>query len=193
MDLDNLLLQALEIEGAIRVARGNDSAEARQLLAGKVRQFVESYKQLGEPEQEPVAAPAPVAGVKPEVEVKPAPVVEVKPAPVEEVEVEAEADDPIVIDEPVEAPAAEPEPEPEPEPAAKPHGLADKAFTLNDRYRFTAELFNGDSEDFAETVKLLATMPGMEEVKDYLYNDLMWEPDSEMVQEFLDTVERNMR
>lgn len=95
--------------------------------------------------------------------------------------------------EPSETPEISEIPEPSetpeiPESPAKPVDafLPREAFTLNDRYRFVAELFNADAADFDDTVRLLASMPDMKEAEDFLYRDLLWDPADPVVQEFID-------
>lgn len=66
------------------------------------------------------------------------------------------------------------------------------AFTLNDRYRFCRELFGGDNEDFTETLNLLSEMPGFEEAREYLINDMMWDENDAAVGEFLSILSENM-
>ena len=67
-----------------------------------------------------------------------------------------------------------------------------KAFTLNDRFRFRRELFDGDDADFTETLKLLADMDSYAEACDYLYNDMMWDKTDPNVADFMAIVAANM-
>ncbi len=57
--------------------------------------------------------------------------------------------------------------------------------SLNDRYRFRRELFNFSDEEMDEALEALSAMSSVEEVEDYFYNDLCWEPDDEVVREFM--------
>ncbi len=66
------------------------------------------------------------------------------------------------------------------------------AFTLNDRFRFCRELFNGNQEDFADTINVLAEMPDYAEAEEYLYNDLMWDPADANVGAFMEILSENM-
>lgn len=66
------------------------------------------------------------------------------------------------------------------------------AFTLNDSFRFCRELFDGNQDDFRDTLEVLADMPDLAEAQDYLYNDLMWNPDDPDVKDFMGILENNM-
>lgn len=61
-------------------------------------------------------------------------------------------------------------------------------FTLNDKFRFRRNLFNESDEEFAGTLRIISEMKSMEEVEDYLYNDLCFEPDNEDVKAFIDII-----
>jgi len=67
-----------------------------------------------------------------------------------------------------------------------------KAFTLNDRFRFRRELFNGNDADFTDTLTLLADMDSYDEAADYLVNDMMWEKDKPTVRDFMDILAQYM-
>ncbi len=66
-----------------------------------------------------------------------------------------------------------------------------KAFTLNDKFRFVRELFNGSEKEFAETLDVVASMSSMDEASEYFYDDLCWDPDSPEVKEFMEIVARH--
>ena len=63
--------------------------------------------------------------------------------------------------------------------------------TLNDRYRFRRELFNFSDEEMDEALEALSEMSSVEEVEDYFYNDLCWESEDEIVQEFMSMITTN--
>lgn len=63
--------------------------------------------------------------------------------------------------------------------------------TLNDRYRFRRELFNFSDEEMDEALEALSEMSSIEEVEDYFYNDLCWESEDEIVQEFMSMITTN--
>lgn len=61
-------------------------------------------------------------------------------------------------------------------------------FSINDKFRFRRELFGNDNTRYAQSLELIATMTSLEEVSDYLCNDLELEEDSEEVKAFLERV-----
>lgn len=60
-----------------------------------------------------------------------------------------------------------------------------KAFTLNDKFRFRRELFNGDDAMFARTLDMIQAMNSMEEATRYLCDDLGWDSENEHVADFM--------
>lgn len=60
--------------------------------------------------------------------------------------------------------------------------------SLNDIYRFRRELFNFSDEEMEEALDALSGMTSKEEVEDFFYNDLCWEPDDEVVREFMSMI-----
>ena len=61
-------------------------------------------------------------------------------------------------------------------------------FSVNDRYRFSRELFNGDMAEMEETLDVISRLSSAEEVVDYLANDLCWDPESDTVKDFVSIV-----
>lgn len=66
-----------------------------------------------------------------------------------------------------------------------------KAFTLNDKFRFIRELFNGSEQEFADAVSVIQSMNSIEEAEEYFYDDLCWDPQSSEVKEFMEIVARH--
>ncbi|MDE6048982.1 MAG: hypothetical protein K2G09_04740 [Paramuribaculum sp.] len=62
------------------------------------------------------------------------------------------------------------------------------AFTLNDKYRFRRALFDNNDEEFAGTLRIISGMKSMDEVEDYLYNDLCFESENEDVKAFVEII-----
>lgn len=117
------------------------------------------------------------------------------------------SDQPEPQPEPEPEPEPEPTPEPEPQPAPQPREpqqpqrpmcvndnlcAADlaRAFTINDRFLFIRELFRGNADDFDQTVQVLADMPDLNEAREYLFQDLMWDSSNEAVQAFMNILVR---
>ena len=59
------------------------------------------------------------------------------------------------------------------------------AFSINDRFLFQRELFDGDNTRFNDTIAKLQGMTSIEQVKEYVTNTLKWNADDEVVKEFL--------
>ena len=67
-----------------------------------------------------------------------------------------------------------------------------EAINDDDRIRFRRELFNGNNDDFDDTVALLSDMSSYCEAEDYLLNDMMWNRSQPAVIDFLDILSHNM-
>ena len=166
-DINSLIRLNVEIEGLLRVLADRTAPEARTLLADKFSQYSAMIGQyLGETEQPAPSAPTPEPTAAPE------------PAPEPET--------------PVAMPDPEPVAHPVPAPATGENQKLLRAFTLNDKFRFRRELFNGDIEDFADTLALLAQMPSYAEAVDYLTNDLLWDTRNPAVEDFFAILKDNM-
>ena len=200
-DPNSLIRLNIELEGLLRILADRDNADARALLEAKFAQYsdlLHLYLAQETPMQS-VPAPAiePEQPVAPEPEAVPA--TEPVPEPIYEVASEPEVivePEPVPVQAPIIVPAPEPEPIPEPEPAQPTRTAVNtrllKAFTLNDKFRFRRELFNGDDDDFADTLSLLAHMPSYAEAADYLTNDLLWDTRNPNVEDFLAILKENM-
>ena len=200
-DPNSLIRLNIELEGLLRILADRDNADARALLEAKFAQYsdlMHLYLAQETPMQS-VPAPAiePEQPVAPEPEAVPA--TEPVPEPIYEVASEPEVivePEPVPVQEPIIVPEPELEPIPEPEPAQPTRTAVNtrllKAFTLNDKFRFRRELFNGDDDDFADTLSLLAHMPSYAEAADYLTNDLLWDTRNPNVEDFLAILKENM-
>lgn len=65
--------------------------------------------------------------------------------------------------------------------------LSDKfaEFTLNDKFRFRRELFGNSDIDMNEALDVVNAMSSREEVEDYFYNDMCWDPANDDVKDFM--------
>lgn len=186
MQLEELINQTVEFEGLLRVLRDRKAPGVRALVEMKFHSLCSDFEAyLAEepkagpalaqgtitfPDQQPAAEPAPVAPTVEEVAVK----IEVEPV---------EAAQPAVTAQVV------------PPPFARPESVNDdllRAFTVNDRFMFIRELFGGNADDFAQTVKLIAAMPDLTEAQEYLYQDLMWDSSNPAVSAFMDVLARHL-
>lgn len=57
-------------------------------------------------------------------------------------------------------------------------------FPLNDRIRFSRELFGGDIHRFDSTIAFVESLPEWPDVEDYFYAELGWDPARPEVAEF---------
>jgi hypothetical protein len=69
-----------------------------------------------------------------------------------------------------------------------------KSISINQRYMFTSELFGNDADRFSETLEILDTKVNRSEALDFLDREIRpsyaWDEESEVVQEFLEILER---
>lgn len=98
---------------------------------------------------------------------------------------------------PIEEPEAEPEPveEPEPEPVKqrptpKRQPVA-KRFSINDNFRFRREIFDGNADNFTQSLCLIDRMETFSEAEEYFYTDLQLDPDNAVVVEFMNIIRRH--
>ncbi len=106
------------------------------------------------------------------------------------VQVKSQQSEPITTTtaEPV-APAEEKEQNPEP-PTNKPETAKAKtelrkAFTLNDKFLFRREIFNGNEQEFNDTINLIESMSSLSEAQEYLFEDLQLDRENDAVNEFM--------
>ncbi|MCM1522040.1 MAG: hypothetical protein NC039_05240 [Muribaculaceae bacterium] len=182
--IDTLLSLAFEAEGLLFLLKNRQDAPADllNLLADKVTRLQAGVMEL--PYAEPASAPEPA----PE-------------AIADAAEMEQEEDAEPFVDTPEPAPVPE-SPLPPATPAAKTETLDEriarerardiyKAFTINDKFRYCRELFHGSEADFEETLEVISGMSSFDEAEEYFYDDLCWDPDSDDVKSFMETVKRH--
>lgn len=88
--------------------------------------------------------------------------------------------------------------QPETEPAAvrlthQRNNALLRAFTLNDKFRFIREVFDGDERDFNDTLSLIADMDTFAEAEEYITGDMMLDKENPGVAEFLDFIAPYMK
>ena len=165
MNVQQLITLNIEIEGLLRVyqQRGADEAlDPARLTAAQLYQLLEaptSLESCGEAE----AQPQPEAPISPESCG------------------EAEAE----LPQPAPAPTAE---APQAAPA-RPRMPIRNFFTINDKYFFRREVFDGDEQAFEDTLDLFAAMSSFDEAKEYIYDDLMLDPQNHDVKSFMEIIE----
>ena len=219
-EIDKLIRMNIELEGLLKVLRDRDSLEARDLLSDKIEEYTSALnaflfaKHDDKPEtlQDVVDKGEDALEEAHHVEVKDQEAQETEDIPEDDAAEKAVEDENRFHDAVPETPktvvpetpkTAVPETPKVAEPLQPVKQQADdasgdksakllKAFTLNDRFRFRRELFAGDDEDFHETLRLIADMDSYAEACDYLYNDMMWDRTSPVVEEFMAILAANM-
>lgn len=188
---EQLLPLCYEIEGLICLInqRNSDVPEGvYQMIKDKIKMLADEVDSLA-PVKEPEIEPAPVAEDIPLSETMP----DVEPE-MSTADEEAVADSALLEEEEDADVAPQPEEEPAQEIEKPRKNSLDlpviskfqvNYFSINDRYRFSRELFNGDMAEMEETLDAISGLSSAEEVVDYLANDLCWDPDSETVKDFV--------
>lgn len=213
-DFDSLLRQNLEIEGLLRLLRDRDNSEARQMLLEKTEAFIGALRSIAPTAESVRPAESRTETLTPQAE---APVLfdqeaaaeakttahpeeETVPAPAPEHLERLDEEQAVGTEEPAEIDLAEAavargeKQHARTAPATHGNGSPKvlKAFTLNDRFRFTRELFGGNEADFTDTLRLLADMDTYAEAEDYLFNDMMWDAGAPGVSDFMAVLAANM-
>ncbi len=174
--IDNMLTHVYELEGLLLVMqrRGSDIPQEVIDRYQEIAHIVEQEAQLLETvkpqvKEDKAACTAPLMPSKEES--KPKEPVNVPPV--------TEAAPPLHAVPPVFKPK---------EKTSEPHNIT-SAFSINDRFLFLRELFDGDSQKFDDTISRLELMHNIDEVGDYLASELEWDMSDEVVKEFLRLVE----
>lgn len=182
---DKLLRLNVELEGALRVLRERDSADALEVAREKFDCMKSLFDSLHctctttvKEEEAEGAEEAPLE--EPSIE-------EVAPAATV-VESDSEAVE-AALDEsaPYAAEVAEAK---SPTPAVQTRTVGDirKAMTLNDKFLFRRELFGGNDAELNDTIELLASMHSFDEVEEYIYDDLQWDRKNPTVVDFMEII-----
>lgn len=172
--IDELIRLNVALEGSLRVLASRESSEAvesaRQTLARLNNLFAEAFPEEGVPEtgEEPPAAVKDEEAENGELSPEPEPTAEEVPQGGIIVESDAEA-------------------------TAGPSRDLRKAFTLNDKFLFRRELFGGSDSEFSDTIDLLSAMHSLDEAREYLFDDLQWDPKNEVVKDFMAIITNHFR
>lgn len=65
-----------------------------------------------------------------------------------------------------------------------------KSFSLNDRFLFKKEIFNGDESKMIKVIDELNSMTSLPEAMDYLKNEMKWDFDNSIVADFVGRLEK---
>lgn len=151
------------MEGLLKVLADRDSDEARTALSEKFEQFAALMQPLLEQKHD----------VEPADEV---------PQNIKEEEATEAEDDDSADDLAASIVSKE---------AAVPNTVA-TAFSQNAKDFFVRAVFDGNEQDFDDTVTLLSHMTSFAEAEDYLYNDMMLDAKLPDVAKFMEVVSQNM-
>ena len=183
MNVQQLITLNIEIEGLLRVyqQRGADEAlDQARLKATQLCQLLEapiSLESCGEAEAELPQPPTSLESCGEAEAELPQPEAPISPESCGEAEAE--------LPQPAPAPTAE---APQPAPA-RPRMPIRNFFTINDKYFFRREVFDGDEQAFEDTLDLFAAMSSFDEAKEYIYDDLMLDPQNHDVKSFMEIIE----
>lgn len=200
--LDELIRLNVALEGNLRVLATRQSPEAVEAARQNLDRINNLFEQAFPEPEEPGASEVRVAEatvVKDEEAVggeeAPEPEPSAEEAPTAGPIVESDADAQAVAIE--ESPAAEPIPVDAVTAASGATGSPArdlrKAFTLNDKFLFRRELFGGSDQEFSDTIDLLSAMHSLDEAREYLFDDLQWDPKSDVVKDFMDIITNHFR
>lgn len=78
-------------------------------------------------------------------------------------------------------------------PAAKRQVKLRSVFSLNDRFLYARELFNGNMKMFDATIEYLDGIDDFSVIEDYFYNELEWNPEDGNVATFMDKLRSGMK
>lgn len=71
--------------------------------------------------------------------------------------------------------------------------VAPLELTVNDKFRFRRELFPNSDVDLADALQVASQMSTPEEIEDYFYNDLCFNPEDEVVKDFMRIVTKRFQ
>ena len=210
MDIPQLINLNIEIEGALRVYAERGSEEALALAQNKAAELYTLLAEF-EPEQETaaeVSEDAPAAQYTADsqtVAEEAAETVVLDETPAVSLDQPDDKPEDEPLDEPEDEPANEPAPqaetvmpaqhfaEPEPSESEAPTTPLRRIpirnyLTINDKYLFRREVFDGNGQEFEDTLNLFEAMHSYAEAEEYIYEDLMLDPDNADVKAFMEIV-----
>lgn len=202
---EKLLSLSFEIEGLLMLIERRDDrtpAGIYDLLLAKADELANGVKvltaeRLRQPAEETQTVPVKVAAPEPQAAEEETAIadeaiearVENEEAQIaESVEYEEKAD--AFIPEPKVMPSPAMKSDVKPEPVK---GSEELTLTINDKFRFSRALFAGSIEELKECVQTVSTLGSMDEVKDYLINDMCMNPEDEDVAAFIELIENHRK
>lgn len=194
MDIQRLIELNIEIEGALRVYGERGSADALAIARDKAQQLSEllcESEEIADDSADDTQPTVPFAVNAPQ---EPEYVPEAEPVdePVDE-DLTPTVTGPITVapaPEPTIAPVYSPKPPVEPQATAPLRRIPIRNyFTINDKYFFRREVFDGDEQAFEDTLDLFEAMHSFAEAEEYFYEDLALDRESMDVKAFMGIVE----
>ncbi len=188
-DIRQLIHQSIEIEGLLKVLLDrNDDHHAADVLAARFEAFVQNMNSFiqdlraGESSSDPHLE-----------EVKDQEAEEPEVVPETEAATHALVEGARKEEETVAEAIAEPKLESE-ELASERREMPPlrTALTLNDKFYFIREVFDGNEKDFNDTLEVLDGMDSYAEAEDYITGDMMLDGNAPGVRAFLDFLSKNM-
>lgn len=186
---EKLLRTNVELEGALRVLRERESAEALEVAENKFNELSSLFSNIKSGTDTTVAKEDEAEGAEE------APLTEPSESDVPDNTVVAESDSESIAAAVEEAAlqAKKSEEDPIMPTAANivtPSKIGDirKAMTLNDKFLFKRELFGGNEAELNDTIELLASMHSFDEAEEYIYDDLQWDRKNPTVADFMSIV-----
>ncbi|MBP5687106.1 MAG: hypothetical protein J6X22_00495 [Muribaculaceae bacterium] len=190
-NLDQLLTNVYELEGLLLVMQRHHD-DVPQLVIDRFKEktqqiaaaasVLDSLKKTDEAPQEEPVPPAFVPPVQP---VQPEPPV-VAPAP-----------EATPVQEPVVEPVVEAKPIVKTEVPVAPQKPATNditaAFSINDRFLFQRELFDGNKEKYADAIALMQRMGNIDKIKEFITDVLQFDRSNEVVKEFVRLIEQSFK
>lgn len=188
-DIRQLIHQSIEIEGLLKVLLDrNDDLHAADVLASRFEAFVQNMDSFiqdlraGESSSDPHLE-----------EVKDQEAEEPEVVPETEAATHALVEEARKEEETVAETIAEPKLESEEvAPERREMPPLRTALTLNDKFYFIREVFDGNEKDFNDTLEVLDGMDSYVEAEDYITGDMMLDGNAPGVRAFLDFLSKNM-
>ena len=182
-NVDTLLTHVYEIEGLLLVMQRHQQ-EVPQLVIDRLK---EAVNQLHDEAQLIENEPSPSTPVTEVTEQPAMPVTAQEPAPepIKEEPAQApehvEAEETTAPDEPQEATA------PAVKAAEEKHEQHDvtAAFSINDRFLFLRELFDGNSQQFNDAIGVIQRMSNIDQVQQFVTDVLQFDSSNDIVKEFI--------
>lgn len=197
--IDQLLTNVYELEGLLLVMQRHKDDIPQLVIDNfkeKAQQIAAAASVVATPAhcEPPIFAPSAPASTDPESSVTP-------PAfHVQEPVVEPE---PVVVIEPVPDNAPHPESVSEPKPVMTreepfapqepPTRDITSSFSINDRFLFQRELFNGDKQKYSDAIAEMQRLADIDKIKDFINDVLGLDRSNEVVKEFVRLIESSFK